>query len=192
MIYDKFAPGYDKLFAPLEQRFLSRWREEALAFLPENSAILEIGTGLNFKFYPPCRRAVAGDISGRMLLYAKEKTTAIDLVQADAQILPFEANTFDAAFATLVFCSIPDSKKAFAELRRVVSTGGRVILLEHVRPFGALGYVFDLINIFTSRLIGNHFNRRTAKLAEDAGLKVVEIRKKMFGIVNLIVCEIKE
>ena len=194
MNYDKLAAGYDRKIAPLEQRFLSRWRKEALALLPENSAILEIGagTGLNFKFYPRCRRAVASEISGRMLLYAKEKTTAIDLVQADAQILPFGANTFDAAFATLVFCSIPDPKKAFAELRKVVRPGGRVVLLEHVRPKGLLGYLFDLVNIFTSALIEDHFNRRTAKLAEDAGMKVVEIRTKAFGIVNLIVCETKD
>lgn len=191
MIYDKFAAGYDKLLAPFEQRFLSRWRKEALAFLPERSDILEIGagTGLNFKFYPECRLAVASEISGRMLLRAKEKTETIDLVRADAQTLPFSANTFDAAFATLVFCSIPDPQKAFAELCRTVRPGGTIILLEHVRPNGPLGYVFDLVNIFTAAVIEDHFNRQTSKLAEDAGLKVVEIRKKVFGIVNLIVCE---
>lgn len=192
MIYDKFAAGYDRLLAPLERRFLSRWREEALAFLPENSAVLEIGagTGLNFKFYPECRRAVASEISGGMLLVAKEKPSSIDLVQADAQALPFAANTFDAAFATLVFCSIPDPQKAFAELCRAVRPGGKIVLLEHVRPEGLPGYAFDLINVFTSALIDDCFNRRTAKLAVEAGLKLIGIRRKAGGVVNLIVCEV--
>lgn len=189
MIYDKFAKGYDKAFAPFEKRFLAKWRKETLSYLPENSRILEIGagTGANFSFYPECRRAAAIEISVKMIEFAKEKTDFIKLVQADAQVLPFAENYFDAAFATLVFCSIPDPAKAFAELRRVVKPNGKIILLEHIRPPGLLGYAFDFINIFTANLFDDHFNRETAKLAKNARLKIIEIKQKAFGIVNLIV-----
>lgn len=192
MIYDKFASRYDKALAPFEKRFLSKWREETLSYLPENSKILEIGagTGANFPFYPPCRQAVAGEISLKMLERAKAKTDFIELVQADAETLPFAANSFDAAFATLVFCSIPDPEKAFRELNRVVKPGGRVILLEHVRPKSMTGYLFDLLNVFTVALIEDHFNRQTAEIAAKSGLKIVEIKEKAFGIVNLIVCRV--
>jgi len=194
MIYDKLAKNYDKAFAPFEKRFVAEWRRETLSHLPENARILEIGagTGLNFKFYPPCRQAVAGEISIKMLEFAREKTVAIELVQADAESLPFAANTFDAAFATLVFCSIPKPGKAFAELKRVVKPNGKIVLLEHVRPKSLLGYAFDFLNIFTVALIEDHFNRRTAEIAENAGLKVLEIKRKAFGIVNLIVCEVEK
>lgn len=97
MIYDKFARSYDKALAPFEKRFLSGWRKETLAYLPENSNILEIGagTGLNFRFYPNCRRAAASEISHKMLAIAKEKTENenLSLVQADAETLPFAANS---------------------------------------------------------------------------------------------------
>jgi ubiquinone/menaquinone biosynthesis C-methylase UbiE len=191
MIYDKFAAGYDKMLAPFEKRFLSRWRRETLAFLPENAEILEIGagTGANFRFYPKAECAVASEISLGMLELARQKTNEIRLVQADAETLPFAANSFDAAFATLVFCSIPNPENAFAELQRIVRKGGRIVLLEHVRPKGLLGFVFDFLNIFTGALIEDHFNRRTSKLAEDAGLKIIEVKPKAFGIVNLIVCQ---
>lgn len=190
MIYDKLAKNYDKAFAPFEKRFVAKWRAETLSHLPENSRLLEVGagTGLNFKFYPLCRDAVASEISLKMLEFAKEKTTAIRLIQADAESLPFAANTFDAAFATLVFCSIPNPENAFRELRRVVKPNGRIVLLEHVRPDNLLGVAFDLINVLTVALIEDHFNRRTAKLAADSGLKVLEVKRKAFGIVNLIVC----
>lgn len=191
MLYDKFAKGYDKAFAPFEKRFLSKWREETLSLLPENSRILEIGagTGANFEFYPPTECAVASEISVKMLEYARRKTNEISLVQANAETLPFAANSFDAALATLVFCSLPKPENAFAELRRVVKPHGKIVLLEHVRPNGLFGYAFDFLNIFTMFLIEDCFNRQTAKLAKDAGLKILEVKEKAFGIVNLIVCE---
>lgn len=193
MIYDKFARSYDKMLAPFEKRFLMRWREETLSLLPENARILEIGagTGANFPFYPKSECAVASEISLKMLEYAQKKSDEIALVQAAAETLPFSSNSFDAAFATLVFCSIPKPENAFAELQRIVRTNGKIILLEHVRPNGPLGYAFDFLNIFTTVLIEDCFNRQTAKLAEKSGLKILEVRKKAVGIVNLIVCENK-
>ncbi len=191
MIYDKFAKDYDRAFAPFEKRFLAKWRQETLSFLPENSNILEIGagTGANFKFYPICGHAVASEISLKMLEFARRKTDSIKLVQADAETLPFAESSFDAAFATLVFCSIPKPENAFAELRRIVKPGGRIVLLEHVRPPGLLGRAFDLLNVLTRALIDDNFNRQTATLAENSGLQVLQVKPKAFGIVNLIVCE---
>ncbi|HEY0048798.1 MAG TPA: methyltransferase domain-containing protein [Pyrinomonadaceae bacterium] len=192
MIYDKLAKNYDKVFAPFEKRFVSEWRRETLSHLPADSRILEIGagTGLNFKFYPPCLQAVASEISFKMLEFAGQKTKTIKLVQANAERLPFAANTFDAAFATLVFCSIPKPENAFAELRRIVKPKGKIVLLEHVRPSNPLGAAFDFLNVFTVALIEDHFNRRTAEIAEKAGLRILEVKRKAFGIINLIICEV--
>ena len=192
MIYDKLANFYDAAFAPFERRFLASWRAETLALLPENSTILEVGagTGANFSLYPDCKMAVSTEISIKMLDIAKTKANRNFPVQADAQFLPFDASSFDAAFATLVFCSIPDPEAAFAELKRVIRPGGSVILLEHVRPPRLLGHVFDVLNILTVALIDDHFNRKTAEIAESCGLEMTEIRQKAAGTVNLIVCKV--
>lgn len=192
MFYDKFAKGYDKALAPFEKSFLGRWRAEALSYLPDNARILEIGagTGLNFKHYPNCKHAVASEISIKMLETAKLKTSKIELIQTDAEILPFPDDSFDAAFATLVFCSIQNPQKAFAELQRILKAKDKIILLEHVRPNGLLGYVFDVLNVLTVAFFEDHFNRQTAKLAEESGLKIVDVKSKAFGIVNLIICEV--
>src|SRR4051812_44706722 len=119
MIYDKFARFYDRGFAPLEKRFLGRWRAETLAELPADSTLLEVGagTGANFQFYPPHRYAVASEISSEMLHAARGKIAGQQLVQADAQQLPFSDDSFDAAVGALVFCSIPNPLAAFRELR---------------------------------------------------------------------------
>lgn len=196
MIYDTLAKGYDRAFALPEKYFLQKWRLEAASFLPANSRILEIGagTGANFRFYPNPKHAVASEISVEMLEIAREKTNtktnSVSLVRADAEVLPFAGNSFDAALGTLVFCSIPKPENAFAELRRVVKNQGVIVLLEHVRPKNPLGFAFDFLNVLTVAAIEDHFNRQTAKLVENSGLKITEIREKAFGIVNLIVCEV--
>ncbi|MDM7923487.1 MAG: class I SAM-dependent methyltransferase [Pyrinomonadaceae bacterium] len=189
--YDRFAKFYDRLFAPFEKRFLARWRAETLAELPKNAEILEVGcgTGANFAFYPQSRRAVSSELSHEMLHIAVTRRHSNHLLQTDVQSLPFPANSFDAAFATLVFCSVPDPAAGFAELRRVVRPGGRIVLLEHVRPEGFLGSVFDVVSAATVALIDDHFNRRTAEIAAKSGLIVTEIRRKAAGAVNLIICE---
>ena len=188
--YDSFARHYDKALKPFERRFLAKWRAETLGLLPVDAVILEIGagTGANFEHYPNFREAAASELSYGMIEFARRRCGSIRLVQSDAHALPFPASHFDAAFATLVFCSVDEPETAFAEIVRVVKPGGRVVLLEHVRPENWLGPVFDLMSLLTSRVIDDHFDRRTAEIAHKGGLDVIEVRKKVFGIVNLIVC----
>ncbi|MBX3243262.1 MAG: class I SAM-dependent methyltransferase [Acidobacteria bacterium] len=189
-VYDKFARFYDGLFDPFERWFIREWRKEALAELPTGADILEIGcgTGVNFELYPPFNRAISTEVSRKMIEIAVGKARGSILLQADAQHLPFPENSFDAAFATLVFCSIPDPDIAFSELRRVIRPGGTAILLEHVRPPGIAGKAFDLLNIATTALIDDHFNRRTADLAKNAGFEIKDLRVKAAGIVNVLFC----
>jgi ubiquinone/menaquinone biosynthesis C-methylase UbiE len=193
MSYDKISANYDRVLAPFENWFLDKWRAETLSYLPENAKILEIGagTGLNFKHYPNYQKAVAGDISIKMLEVAKQKTNSVNLIQADAEELPFPDDSFDTVFATLVFCSIPKPKKAFAELQRVLKEKGKIILLEHVRPNGLLGLLFDVLNVLTVALFADCFNRKTSEIAEESGFKIIKLKPKAFGIVNLIICEVE-
>ena len=189
--YDAFASRYDKAIRPLERWLLRRLRARTLAALPASGRVLEVGcgTGLNFTYYPPQTRAVASELSTEMLGRArmKERPADVLLVQASAEALPFPDNFFDAAFATLVFCSVTSPRKSFAELRRVVRDGGTIALLEHVRPQGLLGPLFDLFNIFTVALFDDHFNRRTTREARRAGFQVLRVEPHALGIINIIV-----
>jgi ubiquinone/menaquinone biosynthesis C-methylase UbiE len=211
-IYDALAPHYDRALRPLERLLLRRLRAATLHALTAadrgnnsdrsnnsdrgdgSNRILEIGagTGLNFAHYPHDAHGAATEPSREMLRRAREKArpAGVHLVQNSAEALPFADDTFDAAFATLVFCSLASPPEAFAELRRVVRTGGRVVLLEHVRPANPLGYVFDALSFFTVRLFQDHFNRRTAEDARRAGLRLLRVERHALGIIQLIVCEV--
>ena len=107
-----------------------------------------------------------------------------------AERLPFADASFDAGLTTLVFCSVDSPAEGLSELRRVVRRGGRVVLLEHVRPRGALGYAFDALNLLTVPLLDDHFNRRTAEEARRAGLEVLGVRDYLLGVMQLIVCRV--
>jgi ubiquinone/menaquinone biosynthesis C-methylase UbiE len=193
--YDRVAAHYDRAIGPIERRFLSRLRAETLSALPADSRILEIGagTGLNFPYYPRAARGVATELSREMLRQAQTKSrpVGVHLAQNSAERLPFADASFDAACATLLFCSVVSPDAAFAELRRVVKPGGTIALLEHVRPQGALGWLFDLLNVLTVPLFEDHFNRRTAETARRAGLQILRVERRAFGIINLIFCENK-
>ena len=191
--YDEIAPHYEGI-SHFEQRFFPTLRAEALSRLPANSRILEVGTGtgLNFVHYPSGVSGVASEPSSEMLKLArcKQRPANISLVQNCAERLPFADASFDAAFATLVFCSVRSPSEAFLELRRVVRKSGLLVMLEHVRPKGLLGPIFDLMNLVTVPLFDDHMNRRTAATARTAGLEVLNVRTRAMGIINLITCRV--
>ena len=190
--YDTFAPQYDSVMSPLERWFLAKLRASTLQHLPPGARILEIGagTGLNFVYYPDNAMGVATEPSREMLRIAsaKKRPRGLGLLQSCAESLPFQTGSFDAAFATLVFCSVKSPPQALAELRRVVRPGGTIVLLDHVRPGGLLGPIFDLLNPITVPLFDDHFNRRTADAARAAGLELLRVEKSLLGIINLIAC----
>jgi ubiquinone/menaquinone biosynthesis C-methylase UbiE len=176
--YDRVAPIYDLMEALPEQQFRS-WREKLWAQVPEGR-ILEVGvgTGKNFPHHPPGVHVVGIDLSERMLRRAQQQAEelgkTVELHQMDAQRLGFPDDSFDAAVATFVFCSVPDAIQGLSELGRVVKPEGQIFLLEHVRinEPEIIGRVMDLLDPVVMRLMGPHINRRTEENVHRAGLEV--------------------
>jgi ubiquinone/menaquinone biosynthesis C-methylase UbiE len=97
----------------------------------------------------------------------------VELKQVDVQNLRFPDHAFDTVFATFVFCSVQVPVLGLQELRRVCKPGGRLLLLEHMRPGNPrLGRLFDLLNPLMVRMMGSHINRRTMENIRDAGWRI--------------------
>ena len=192
--YDRFAAHYDRVMRPFERRLVARLRVAAMREIPAGGRLIEIGagTGANFALYPPAASVAATELSFEMLKLARAKSSGapVALVQSPAERLPFADASFDAALSTLVLCSVKSINAALSELRRVVRAGGRVVLVEHVRPPGLLGHLFDAASLLTVPFLEDHFNRRTADEAARAGLRVLRVEPHALGIVQLIVCEV--
>ena len=192
--YDWISPYYDLMELLVEKVAFSRWRREAFDLL-HGDTILEVGvgTGRNFDFYPAGKTIKAIDFSPGMLSKARRKAqrkgVKVDLVDMDVQNLRFANQAFDMVLATFVFCSVPDPIKGLREIKRVCKKGGRIVLLEHVRPTTGmlLGKIFDLLNPITVNLMGVNINRNTITNMERASLTVVEEKNLFRDIVKLIV-----
>jgi ubiquinone/menaquinone biosynthesis C-methylase UbiE len=191
--YDRISPYYDLMELLLEKVVFSRWRRKVFESL-EGGSILEVGvgTGKNFDFYPADKSITAIDFSKGMLEKARrksqEKELKADLKDMDVQDLRFSDQSFDTIFGTFVFCSVPDPIRGLREIKRVCKRGGKVILLEHVRPSSTLlGRVFDLLNPITVTLMGVNINRNTVENVRRAGLHVLEERNLFRDIVKLVV-----
>ena len=191
--YDRLSPYYDLLESFLEKVAFSKWRKRAFEYI-EGENILEVGvgTGKNLDFYPPEKRVTAIDFSPGMLSRARrkidEKKANVDLREMDIQKLQFEDQSIDTVLATFVFCSVPDPIQGLREVKRVCRKGGRIILLEHVRPScQLLGRIFDVLNLFTVELMGVNINRETVANIKKAGLKIEEEESLFNNLVKLVV-----
>ena len=135
--YNRIAPIYDLMDLLPEQRFAG-WRRQLWDGVPKGSVLeVGVGTGKNFPYHPAETEITGIDLSEGMLAKARQRAEKLgyspDLHHMDAQHLDFPDNTFDAAVATFVYCSVPDPGLGLQELDRVVKPKGQIMLLEHVR-----------------------------------------------------------
>src|SRR5262249_15476500 len=80
---------------------------------------------------------------------AADNGVELEWVEADAEELPFEDASFDAAISTFGIMFAPRQSVAASELARVVKPGGRIALCAW-RPAGVIGEMFATIASHTS------------------------------------------
>lgn len=119
---------------------------------------------------------------------ARNLSIELALRQMDVQKLEFPNNSFDAAVATFVFCSVPVPVQGLRELGRVTKPDGDIWLVEHVRinQPPVIGGMMDLLNPFVVRMMGANINRRTVENVKLADLQVLEVLPVRGEFVKLI------
>ncbi len=116
-------------------------RIEREAALLRGKHLLEIGCGMGFDSLEFLKRGVhvtATDLTPNAVRLTRlhfeiEGFQAEDVRTANALDLPFEDNTFDAAWANGVLHATGDTARAIQEARRVLKPGGRAIISHFYR-----------------------------------------------------------
>lgn len=125
-IYDRFMDTF-ALYHP----------EEVGRSLPRtsNGRLLDIAGGTGYMAEQLSRRfehVVVVDLSEAMLTVARER--GVDACLAEAQSLPFSANTFTAVICTDALHHIKNSDQTVREMQRVLQAGGKVVIQElHIK-----------------------------------------------------------
>jgi ubiquinone/menaquinone biosynthesis C-methylase UbiE len=174
---------YDAMCALSEWQGMRRWREWVARGARGRTLDLGCGTGRSLPLFPQEARVVGLDPSLEPLRRARKRAPQVPLVRASAQALPFRDGAFDTVVSSLVFCSLPDPAHALGEVRRVLRTGGRLRMMEHVRARSAFGArLQDLLQPAWTRISGGcHPNRDTERAVESAGFDIGDEGRRSRG-----------
>jgi demethylmenaquinone methyltransferase/2-methoxy-6-polyprenyl-1,4-benzoquinol methylase len=220
-MFSRIAPTYDRA-----NRFISlsrdrAWREACIelmirdGFVPTRVLDLCAGTGdfaLALKRRFPDAKVVLSDLSKPMLDVARGKLEGIPDVSyrtADAHKTPFPRGSFDSLLCGFGLRNLDHKVRGLKEMARVLKRGGRVCILEFLRPAGPLaglffrGIVKRVVPALGGRVSGDPEAYRylidsasrtlsadeAVRLMRDAGFADVRVKTFMFGMVTALVGE---
>jgi ubiquinone/menaquinone biosynthesis C-methylase UbiE len=186
----RFARMYLRTAPTAEERGATEHRRRLLDGLSGTVVEIGAGQGLNFPHYPATVREVIA-IEPEPTLRREAETVAakvsvpIRVVAGVADELPVEDAGADAVVASLVLCSVPDQRRALAELRRVLGPGGELRFYEHViprcQPKRLLLQIVDRSGIWPAIAGGCHPARDTTEAITRAGFDIEEIERFGFA-----------
>ncbi|RXS41579.1 bifunctional demethylmenaquinone methyltransferase/2-methoxy-6-polyprenyl-1,4-benzoquinol methylase UbiE [Idiomarina sp. 29L] len=159
----------------------------------------------------PEGEVVLADINDAMLKVGRDKLRDrgvvgnVRYVQADAEELPFDDNTFDVITIAFGLRNVTDKDKALSSMLRVLKPGGRLLILEFSKPVSAtLNQVYDFYSFnilpkmgqvvandadsyqYLAESIRMHPDQDTLKsMMETAGYEKVDYQNMTGGVVAL-------
>ena len=219
-VFDSVASKYDIMNDVMSFGVHHLWKKFTLELcgLREGQFVLDLagGTGdlaiKQAKMVGSSGHVVLADINGPMLREGRNRVidkgliSSISINQCNAEILPFEDNTFDCITIAFGLRNVTDKAKALASMRRVLKPGGRLCVLEFSKPlFEPLEKVYDFYSFkilpkmgeiiakdrdsyqYLAESIRMHPDQESLKqmMIQQAGFDEVEVFNMTGGIVAL-------
>ncbi|MBL4707962.1 MAG: bifunctional demethylmenaquinone methyltransferase/2-methoxy-6-polyprenyl-1,4-benzoquinol methylase UbiE [Flavobacteriales bacterium] len=145
-MFDNISHRYDFLNHFLSLGIDKLWRKKAVKLLKENKPkiLLDVATGTgdfaieSLSLNP--KKVYGIDISngmldkGRIKIKKNKQDQIIELKYGDSENIPFEDNYFDAITVAFGVRNFENLEKGLSEMKRVLKTGGKVVVLEFSKP----------------------------------------------------------
>jgi demethylmenaquinone methyltransferase/2-methoxy-6-polyprenyl-1,4-benzoquinol methylase len=155
-LFAPLGPTYDRYAGLLSFGQDPRWRRFLVSRMDvaPDARVLDVATGtaavaIELARHSGCR-VVGLDQSGEMLAEGRRRIEAaglgdrIELVQGEAERLPFDDASFDGLTFTYLLRYVIDPLATLTELARVVRPGGTVAMLEFGLPRGLARPAWEL------------------------------------------------
>ena len=211
-MFARIAPTYDLMNRLMTLGQDQRWRREMLdlCHLPPHGRLLDVGTGTGDIAYEarrlyPTVQAMGADFTFEMMAAGQQSHPGVPFAQADTYALPYADGAFDAVVSGFMVRNVVDRVAAFREMARVTRVGGRVLCLETTPPTDSLvgmgsQFYFETVVPLLGGLISGDREAYTylpqsttnfvapdelQRNMEQAGLRNVIYRKRMFGTVAI-------
>lgn len=145
-MFDNISGSYDQLNRMISFGADVKWRKKVLKMVkdaqPKNILDIATGTGdLAILFAESKAQRIVGlDISVGMLEVGKQKIKQlkldhrIEMIVGDSENLPFEDNSFDVVTVSFGIRNFEHLEKGLAEILRVLTPNGQLIVLETSVP----------------------------------------------------------
>jgi len=220
-MFDGIAARYDLVNRVISLGIDQSWRRKTVRALELGSGhrVLDLATGtadlgIQVAQTEPSVSVVGLDPSAKMLEVGRTKveraglSARVELVQGDAQALPFEADSFNSVCIAFGIRNVPDRAQALREMSRVTRAGGRIAILELSEPRGGLLGAMARFHIHTvvpyvgallSGVKEYQYLQRSiaafppasefADLMRSSNLNVLGVHALTFGVCHLYVAE---
>jgi demethylmenaquinone methyltransferase / 2-methoxy-6-polyprenyl-1,4-benzoquinol methylase len=151
-MFDRIAPIYDRMNTVMTAGLDAGWRRAAVraAKLRPGMSAVDVACGSGAltrelaRVVGPSGTVLGVDVAPAMLARARQQRPPGDAArpeyrEGDALSLPVDDGVADAATMAFGLRNVGDYRRALEELRRVVRTGGRVVVLELATPRTRMG-----------------------------------------------------
>ncbi len=210
-IFDSISGAYDEFVRFISFGQNKKWHKSIACYLREGT-LLDIGTAtgdviLRAFEQNKIKKAFGLDLSKKMLNIAKNKLKdkPAYLAIGSAEELPFKNEVFDNVSMSLVFRHINHKEKMLSEIHRVISNGGRLLILDTakfigmdffakssktiLRPIGVSIFGNKNWDFFIHSLENSLSPEQMSSLCEAHGFRLLETKTFVFGMVGLLVFE---
>ena len=215
-VFDSVAGKYDLMNDLMSGGMHRFWKRYAVGVAAprEGARVLDLagGTGDLARLFADAAgatgRVVLTDINGAMLAEGRDKLLdrgrAFEVVQCDAEKLPFRDRAFDVVSIGFGLRNVTDKDGALAEMRRVLAPGGVAVVLEFSKVAAPLAPAYDWYSFavlprlgrlvagdeasyrYLAESIRMHPDQETLKgMMEQAGFESVEYHNLTAGVVAL-------